>query len=69
LTEGIGRADYLRRHGRRPEDDFGSELRELRELGLIEDASGMIRPTDRGILFSNEVLLRFATVDPPAAGG
>jgi oxygen-independent coproporphyrinogen-3 oxidase len=69
LTDGIRRADYLRRQGRPPEDEFASELEELRELRLIEDASGALRPTERGILFSNDVLSRFVGVDPPSPGG
>ena len=69
LTDGIRRADYVRRQGRPPEEDFASELRELREFGLIEDASGALRPTERGILFSNDVLCRFVGVDPPSPGG
>ncbi len=60
MIEGISRAEYLRRYGARPEDDFGAEIRELIELGLLESAGGFLRPTERGILFSNEVLLRFA---------
>jgi oxygen-independent coproporphyrinogen-3 oxidase len=59
MIEGISRAEYLRRYGARPEDDFGAEIRELTELGLLESAGGFLRPTERGILFSNEVLLRF----------
>jgi oxygen-independent coproporphyrinogen-3 oxidase len=69
LIEGVRRADYVRGQGRAPEEDFASELRELRELGLIEDASGALRPTERGILFSNEILSRFVGVDPPSPGG
>jgi oxygen-independent coproporphyrinogen-3 oxidase len=69
MVEGISRAAYRRRYGRRPEDDFGAELEELRALGLLEDAAGRLRPTARGILFSNEVLLRFVSVDPPGGCG
>lgn len=69
MNEGVSRAEYWRRHGRRPEDDFGWELAEIRSLGLIEDASGALRPTARGLRFSNEILLRFASVDPPRADG
>ena len=59
LTEGVRRAEYFRRYGCTPERDFGSELRELRQLGLVEDAAGAVRPTERGILFSNDLLSRF----------
>jgi oxygen-independent coproporphyrinogen-3 oxidase len=69
MTRGIGRADYLRLHGGRPEDEFGPELAELRELGLIEDCDGQLRATEKGRLFSNEIGIRFVAVDPPDAGG
>ncbi len=60
MIEGVSRADYLRRYGVRPEDDFGSEIDELTTLGLLENAAGFLRPTERGILFSDDVLLRFS---------
>lgn len=69
MPEGVSRAEYWRRYGRRPEDDFGPELAELRGLGLVEDAGGCLRPTALGLLHSNEVLLRFSAVDPPGLGG
>jgi oxygen-independent coproporphyrinogen-3 oxidase len=56
---GVSRAVYMRHFGASPEADFGPELRELRELGLIADRSGRIALTERGILFSDEVFLRF----------
>jgi len=60
LLGGISRADWGRRFGRAPESDLGPELRELRELGLLADVAGHIRLTERGILFSDEVFVRFA---------
>ncbi len=56
---GISRAAYLRRFAEAPERRFGAEIRELRELELIEDRKGRIRLTERGILFADEVFLRF----------
>ncbi len=56
---GISRAAYARRFSEAPERRFGAELRELRELELIEDQFGRIRLTERGILFADEVFLRF----------
>ena len=60
MLEGVSRADYLRRYGARPEDDFRSEIDELTKLGLLENVGGFLRPTERGILFSDDVLLRFS---------
>lgn len=58
--EGVRRAGYLRRFGAPPEAHFPAELAELRALELLEDRSGAIRLTERGILFADEVFLRFA---------
>ncbi len=69
MPEGVGRAEFARRYGGRPEDELGVELAELRSLGLIEDAAGAIRPTARGMRFSDEVLERFTGVDPPGGHG
>ena len=58
--DGVRRAEYLRRFGAPPERHFPAELTELRELELLEDRSGALRLTERGILFADEVFLRFA---------
>lgn len=57
--EGVSRAVYGRRFGERPEHAFAAELQELRGLGLIEDCAGWLRLTERGILFADEVFMRF----------
>lgn len=58
--DGVSRADWLRRFGDPPEAAFPAELGELKQLGLVADRSGRLRLTERGILFADEVLLRFA---------
>ncbi len=57
--DGVRRAEYLRRFGAAPERHFPAELTELRELELLEDRSGALCLTERGILFADEVFLRF----------
>lgn len=57
--EGVKRSDYLRRFGAPPEAHFAAELRELRALGLVVDERDHLRLSERGLLFSNEVALRF----------
>ena len=59
LLDGISRADYERDFGATPEQHFGEQLEELRELDLICESSGHLRLTERGILFADEVFLRF----------
>ena len=58
--DGVPRADYLRHFGAPPERHFAAELTELRGLELVEDRSGALCLTERGILFADEVFLRFA---------
>jgi len=55
--EGVRRADYLRRFGRRPEADFEAELADLRRRGLVLDEAGAIRLSELGILFADEVFM------------
>jgi oxygen-independent coproporphyrinogen-3 oxidase len=57
--EGVSRAQYLRRFRAPPESHFGPQLRELRELELIEEQAGFLRLSERGVLFADEVFLRF----------
>ncbi|MFQ5515102.1 MAG: radical SAM family heme chaperone HemW [Myxococcota bacterium] len=57
--EGVSRDRYSRRFGVEPEDCFGPEFAELRTLGLVEDRARHLRLTERGILFADEVFLRF----------
>ena len=57
--DGVSRAAWQRAFGGRPEAAFPAELRELRTLGLIADQAGRLRLSERGILFADEVFLRF----------
>jgi oxygen-independent coproporphyrinogen-3 oxidase len=57
--EGVSPAAYRLRFGRSLEADFGAEIAELRGLGLLCDTSGALRLSERGLLFANEVFLRF----------
>lgn len=57
--DGVSRAAWMRRFGDTPETAFPGEIRELRQLGLLADRAGRLRLTERGILFADEVLLRF----------
>ena len=64
--EGVPRADYWRAFASRPEDDFPAEMAELRRLGLVADRAGRLCLSERGILFADEVFLRFVdAVDTP----
>jgi oxygen-independent coproporphyrinogen-3 oxidase len=58
--QGVSRAEWLRRFGEPPESAFPAELGDLKGLGLVEDRAGHLRLTERGILFADDVLLRFA---------
>ncbi len=57
--DGVSRAAWRRAFGGRPEGEFAAELGELRSLGLIFDQAGQLRLSERGILFADEVFLRF----------
>ncbi len=57
--DGVSRAAWARRFGGSPESAFPAELRDLRGLGLVEERAGCLCLTERGILFADEVLLRF----------
>jgi oxygen-independent coproporphyrinogen-3 oxidase len=65
--EGVSRSAYLRRFGTRPEADFPNEFAQLRALGLVVDRAGRLLLSERGILFADEVFLRFVdAVDTPS---
>ena len=57
--DGVSRAAWMRSFGDTPESAFPAEIRELRELGLVADRAGRLCLSERGILFADEVLLRF----------
>jgi len=56
-SDGVSRAEYLRRYGGAPEAFAGPELGRLRARGLVQDDSGFLRLTERGLLFADEVFL------------
>ena len=58
--EGISRADYEKSFGAPPEAWFSVELAELHALELIREQEGHLCLSERGILFADEVFLRFA---------
>ncbi|MFI5316855.1 MAG: radical SAM family heme chaperone HemW [Myxococcota bacterium] len=56
-TQGVSRAEYLRRYGTPPEAFLSAELARLRARELIADESGFIRLSERGLLFADDVFL------------
>ena len=62
---GVSRAGFSRRFGAPPERWLGREIEELRGLELLADRAGRLHLTDRGILFSDEVFLRFVEALTP----
>jgi len=58
LNEGIVFADFVRRYGVDARERYKRELKEIRELGLIELSEERVRLTPRGRLLSNEVFWR-----------
>jgi oxygen-independent coproporphyrinogen III oxidase len=58
--EGVSRSAYRRRFGTLPERAFRAEMAELEALELIQLRADCWRLTERGILFADEVFLRFA---------
>jgi len=59
VEEGVGFEGFGRRFGKRLESLYEKELRELRELGLVEVTAERVRLTPRGRLLGNEVFERF----------
>ena len=59
LEKGIDLGEYKRRFGVDLMKKFETELSELADAGLIEAASGQLRLTRKGKLFSNEVFAVF----------
>lgn len=58
--QGVSRSAYRRRFGMLPEQGFPAEMAELEALELIQLRADRWRLTERGILFADEVFLRFA---------
>jgi len=58
-SEGVDLAAFRSRHGLDPLDEWKAELRDSFAAGLLAEASGRLRLTDRGVLLSNEVFRAF----------
>ncbi len=58
--EGVSRSAYRRRFGALPERSFPAEIAELEALELIQLRADHWCLTERGVLFADEVFLRFA---------
>ncbi|MBI5031963.1 MAG: radical SAM family heme chaperone HemW [Chloroflexi bacterium] len=59
LNEGIEFEKFAQRYGEDAREKYSRELREIRELGLVEISEARVRLTPRGRLLSNEVFWRF----------
>lgn len=59
LQEGVSKEEFAARHGRRLEEVYATELRELQAWGLLEMLDGRVRLTPRGRLLGNQVFQRF----------
>ncbi|MBI5303580.1 MAG: radical SAM family heme chaperone HemW [Chloroflexi bacterium] len=59
LNEGVAFETFAQRFGENARDTYGKEMKELREVGLIEIDDVRVRLTRRGRLLSNEVFWRF----------
>ena len=59
LNEGIEFSAFATRYGEDAKETYGKEIKEIRELGLVDVSKERIRLTARGRLLSNEVFWRF----------
>jgi oxygen-independent coproporphyrinogen-3 oxidase len=59
LLDGINCKDFSRKFDKNIYREYGEQIKELAELGLLLDANGQIRLTPRGIDLSNQVFARF----------
>lgn len=59
VGEGVGLAEFARRHSARLEETYPRELRRLRQRGLIEITSDRVRLTPQGRLLGNRVFAEF----------
>ena len=64
LNSGVSFAHFADRCGHQLLDVYPSEIRQLIELGMIEQNSLGIRLTERGRMLGNEVFLRFLRDEP-----
>lgn len=59
LIEGVNLEGFQQRYGLKLDEYYRGEIRELVELGLLEEVGPALRLTRRGRLLGNEVFLRF----------
>ncbi|MCL6649111.1 MAG: radical SAM family heme chaperone HemW [Chloroflexi bacterium] len=59
LSEGLDLATFQQRFGERVEERWARTVRELRELGLLEQTNDRLRLTPRGRLLADDVFVRF----------
>lgn len=59
LDEGVTAAEFEARHGRSLMAQFGAQIDESTELGLLDWDGSRLRLTSRGTLLANEVCARF----------
>jgi len=59
LMEGISKAEFSKRYGKRIEDVFGEQITDLEKLGLLERMGDRVQLTEKGIPLGNEVFMRF----------
>ncbi|AMA72326.1 coproporphyrinogen III oxidase [Aneurinibacillus sp. XH2] len=59
MMRGVSASEFQKRYGTTLEEQFGSVIKELIELGLVEWNGEMLRLTKRGIPLGNEVFARF----------
>ncbi|MFI5276037.1 MAG: radical SAM family heme chaperone HemW [Ktedonobacterales bacterium] len=58
LTEGLSLADFAARYGQEFWPTFAVRLDDVRPLGLLEEAGGRVRLSERGRMLGNEVFAR-----------
>ena len=59
LAGGISKRDFWNRFGVSLTERYGSTIRELQELGLLQWENDRLTLTDQGLLLGNEVFERF----------
>ena len=59
LDTGVGVDEFVTRFGEAPAAVHGDAIDELSSVGLLDDADGRLRLTDRGRILGNEVFSRF----------
>jgi oxygen-independent coproporphyrinogen-3 oxidase len=59
LDTGVGVNEFVTRFGEPPTAGYGDAIEELSSVGLLDDAGGRLRLTDRGRMFGDEVFSRF----------